>query len=156
VVKWWIDRSYAVHKDMRSHTGAVMSLGKGAVFGSSTRQKLTTRSSTEAELVSVDDIMGQVLWTQYFLEAQGYKVDDNIVYQDNKSAILLEKNGRGSAGKRLRHINVRYFFVTDRIEKNELTVECCPTEEMTGDYFTKPLQGALFIKMRDRIMNIQP
>ena len=84
----------------------------------------------------------------------GYDVADNVVCQDNKSAILLEKNGRASTGKRSGHINVRYFFVTDRIEKNELTVEHCPTKEMTGDYFTKPLQGESFYKMRNRIMNI--
>jgi len=155
VIKWWIDGSCAAHKDMRSHTGAVMSLGKGATHGASTRQKLNARSSTEAELIGVDDMMGQALWTRYFLQAQGCDVTDNIVHQDNKSAILLEKNGRASAGKRSRHLNVRHFFVTDRMEKNELTVEHCPTNEMTGDYFTKPLQGASFYKMRNRIMNIQ-
>jgi len=155
VVKWWIDGSCAVYNDMRSHTGAVMSLGKGAVYGASTRQKLNTRSSTEAKLVGVDNLMGQVMWTWCFLQAQGYDVTDNIVYQDNKSAILLEKNGRASAGKRSQHINVRYFFVTDRIKKNELTVEHCPTKEMTGDCFTKLLQGASFYKMRNRIMNVQ-
>jgi len=131
-----------------------MLMGKGATYGSSTRQKLNTRSSTEAELVSVDDMMGQVLWTRCFLEAHGYKVNNNVVYQDNKSAILLEKNGRGSAGKRSRHLNVRYFFVTDRIAKEELRVEYCLTEEMTGDFFTKPLQGSLFRKFRQGIMNL--
>jgi len=154
IIKWWIDGSYAVHPDMRSHAGAMMLMGKGATYGSSTRQKLNMRSSTEAELVSVDNMMGQVLWTRYFLEAQGYKVNDNVVHQDNKSAILLEKNGRGSVGKRSRHLNVRYFFVTDRIAKEELQVECCPTEEMTGDFFTKPLQRSLFRKFRQHIMNL--
>ncbi len=67
-----------------------MSLGKGAVYGASIRQKLNTRSSTEAELVGVNDLMPQVLWTKYFLEAQGYPVSDNVVYQDNQSAMLLE------------------------------------------------------------------
>jgi len=154
VIKWWIDGSYAVHPDMRSHTGGMMSMGKGAIYGSSTRQKMNTRSSTEAELVSVDDLMGQALWIRCFLEAQGYKVNDNIVHQDNKSAILLEKNGRGSAGKGSRHLNVRCFFVTDQITKEELRVEHCPTEEMTGNFFTKPLQGSLFRKFRQRIMNL--
>ena len=60
----------------------------------STRQKLTTQSSTEAKLVAVDDCMSLILWTRCFLKAQGYGVDDVIIYQDNKSAILLEQNGR--------------------------------------------------------------
>jgi hypothetical protein len=85
---------------MRSHTGGVLSMGRGAIYGTSTRQKLTTKSSTEAELVGVSDILPQVLWTRYFLEAQGYDINDNLLYQDNKSAILLEKNGKMSSGKR--------------------------------------------------------
>ena len=76
-----------------------MSLGKGIIYGTSTRQKLNTRSSTEAELVDVDDCMSQILWTRYFLDAQGYNINDCIVYQDNKSAILLEQNGQASSSK---------------------------------------------------------
>jgi len=53
-----------------------------------------------------------------------------------------------------RHLNIRYFFVVDKIRKQELTVKYCPTEEMIGDYFTKPLQGALFRKFRDKIMGL--
>jgi hypothetical protein len=146
LVKWWVDASFAVHPDMRSHTGGAMTLGKGTVYGTSTRQKINTKSSTEAELVGVNDAMPQVLWTRYFLEAQGYNVDDSIIYQDNQSAILLEKNGKGSSSKRTRHINIRYFFVTDRIAGNEVSVQYCPTAEMVADFFTKPLQGSLFKK----------
>jgi hypothetical protein len=141
---------------MRSHTGGVLSMGRGAIYGTSTRQKLTTKSSTEAELVGVSDILPQVLWTRYFLEAQGYDINDNLLYQDNKSAILLEKNGKMSSGKRTRHINIRYFFVTDRIENKELRVEYCPTGSMLADFFTKPLQGGLFMKFRDQVMGVVP
>jgi hypothetical protein len=124
------------------------------MYATSTRQKLNTKSSTESELVAVDDVMPQILWTKNFLEAQGYSVKDNIVYQDNQSAILLEKNGRGSSGKRTRHINIRYFFVTDRIGKGEVRIEYCPTKEMKADFFTKPLQGTLFRKFRNWILNL--
>jgi hypothetical protein len=146
LVKWWIDASFAVHDDFKGHTGNTMSLGKGSIYSASTKQKLNTRSSTEAEVVGVDDAMPQVLWTRYFLEAQGYKVNDSIVYQDNQSAMLLEKNGRGSSSKRTRHINIRYFFVRDRVASKEVKIEYCPTEEMLADFFTKPLQGSLFKK----------
>ena len=154
VIKWWIDASFAVHKDMRSHTGGTMSFGKGSVYSTSVRQKLTTKSSTEAELVGVDDVMPMVLWTRQFLEGQGYKIKDNIVYQDNQSAMLLEKNGQRSSTKRTRHLNIRYFFVTDRIQAKELTVEYCPTGDMWADVFTKPLQGAAFVKFRKLILNL--
>ena len=154
IVKWWVDASFAVHPDMKSHTGGVMTLGKGAVYATSTRQKLNTKSSTEGELVGVNDVLPQVLWTRYFLEAQGYGATDSVVYQDNQSAILLEKNGRASSSKRTRHINIRYFFVTDRVAAKEVAVEYCPTGEMLADFYTKPLQGSLFKKFRDQIMNL--
>jgi hypothetical protein len=154
MIKWWIDASFAVHKDMRSHTGGTMSLGKGSVYSTSVRQKLTTKSSTEAELVGVDDVMPMVLWTRQFMEGQGYKIKDNVVYQDNQSAMLLEKNGQLSSTKRTRHLNIRYFFVTDRIQAKELTVEYCPTGDMWADVFTKPLQGAAFAKFRRMILNL--
>jgi hypothetical protein len=151
-VRWWVDAAYAVHPDMKSHTGGAMSMGLGVIYGTAKSQKLNTKSSTEAELVGTDDVMPQVLWTLYFLEAQGYKIDDNILYQDNKSSILLETNGRGSSGKRTRHINVRYFFIADRVKSGEIRIEHCPTGIMIADYFTKALQGAIFWKLRDMIM----
>jgi hypothetical protein len=140
---------------MKSHTGATLTLGQGAANSDSTKQKLNTRSSTEAELVGVDDEMSQVIWTRYFLTAQGYHVSDNTVYQDSQSAIKLAKNGKRSSGKRTRHINIRYFFVTDPIAAKELNVEYCPTLDMIADYFTKPLQGSQFHRFRNLILGIE-
>jgi len=154
ILKWWVDGSFAVHPDMRGHTGGGLSMGRGFPIVTSTRQKLNTRSSTESELVAVDDCMPSILWTRYFMQAQGYGITENIVFQDNKSAILLEKNGRASSSKRTKHINVRFYFVTDRIAKGDLTVSWCPTDDMTGDFMTKPNQGALFKKFRDQLMGV--
>jgi hypothetical protein len=83
--------------------------------------------------VGVDDVMPMVLWTRQFLEGQGYMIKDNIVYQDNQSAMLLEKNGQRSSTKRTRHLDIRYFIVTDRIQAKPLTVEYCPTGDMWAD-----------------------
>ena len=82
------------------------------------------------------------------MEAQGYMIDDNILYQDSKSTILLQENGRKSAGKRSRALNVRYFFLTDQVEKGNLRITYCPTDDMTSDYMTKPLQGEKSHKFR--------
>jgi hypothetical protein len=117
VVKWYVDASFAVHPDFKSHTGAVMMLGKGAMQSIARKQKMNVRSSTEGELVAVDDAATMILWTKLFLEAQGYEVEKNIVYQDNKSAILLETNGKKSSGKQTRALNIRYFFITDQVER---------------------------------------
>ena len=115
---------------------------------------MNTRSSTEAEVVAADEVVGSMVWTKLFLEAQGYPVKENILYQDNRSAMLLEGNGRKSAGKRSRHLNIRLFFVTDQKEKGNISIEYCPTELMKGDYMTKPLHGKLFTRHRQDIMNL--
>ena len=151
---------FAVHRDMRSHTGAVMSLGKGALIAMSTKQKLNTSSSTEAELVGVSDSMPFNIWATYFFKAQGegvagYKLGiRNILYQDNESCIKLANNGKASSTKRTRHINIRYFHVTDRVKNKELEIEYCPTGEMVGDFFTKPLQGSSFYGFRNDVIGI--
>jgi hypothetical protein len=113
-MKWWIDGSFAVHDNMQSHTGSTMSMGTGSIWSSSTKQKLNTRSSTEAELVAVDDMMPQILWTRYFLINQGFNVGPSRKLQDNKGAILLEENGMASNSKQTRHIHI-YCFTLSQI-----------------------------------------
>ena len=155
IVRWWIDASYAVHNDMKGHTGATLSLGKGCIYSGSWKQRIVARSSTESELVGVYDVLPQVLWTKQFLEEQGWLNSATVVYQDNTSSILLERNGRGSSTKRTKHMNIRYFYVTEQVKKKAIHVTHCATEEMVGDFFTKPLQGSLFIKMRNYIMGVE-
>ena len=87
-----------------------------------------------------------------FLKEQGYVISKNELMQDNQSAIRLEKNGRNSCTGNLRHIDIRYFFVKDRVDKGEIFITYCPTEVMLADFFTKPLQGRLFKFFRDIIM----
>ena len=93
-----------------------------------------------------------MLWTKLFVEEQGYKIDENILYQDNKSAIMLEKNGRKSAGKQSCALNVQYFFISDQVNQGNLNVQYCPMDEMIGDFMTKPLQGFKFQKFWKAIL----
>jgi hypothetical protein len=123
---------------------------------SSTKQKLNTRSSTESEVVGADDFMLAICWTRYFMEAQGYQVQDNNLFQDNKSAILLEKNGKASSSKHTKDVNIRYFFITDRVNKGDVSLVWFLTGDMIRDFMTKPLQGALFRKFKDQIMGVVP
>ena len=148
----FVDAAYAVHPDMRSHTGGAVSMGTGAFMCKSTKQKLNTKSSTEAEVVGASDFLPATIWARMFLSAQGYELTDNVFLQDNQSAILLEQNGRSSSGQKTRHIDIRYFFMQDRMVSEHLRVLYCPTESMLGDFFTKPLQGALFRKFRDVLL----
>ena len=79
---------------MRIHTCGFMTMGTVGAYVQSIKHKLNTNSSTESELVGVDDVLTQVIWTRYFLKEQGYIIHDNVIYHDNQNAIILEKNGR--------------------------------------------------------------
>ena len=153
-IRWWVDAAYGVHWDSKGHTGAMMSMGKGAIVNISKKQKLNTGSSTESELVGIADILGMMMWCKYFIEAQGYTIENNILYQDNKSTILLAKNGRMSAGKNSKHIKNRFFLITDKVAQGDLRIEHMGTNNMWGDVNTKPTQGKRFRIMRAEVMGV--
>ena len=134
VMKWHVDGSHLVHQDMKGHTGANPSLGTGTIHAKSAKQKLNARSSAETELVSVDDCMPQTLWTNLFMKEQGHSVGGTVAHQDNKSTTLLENNGTFSGGKRTKHIQARFHFITDQIKKGNVSIEHCPTKEMIADF----------------------
>ena len=151
-IRWWIDASFAVHpRHAWTYRGHNVH-GNGSIFSGSWKQKLVTRSSTESEVVGVYDVLPQNPVTKKFLEEQGVRITETILYQDNMSSMLLERNGRHSSTKRTKHMDIRYFYVADHIKNKTLSLRHCPTEEMLADYFTKPLQGSLFIRLRNYIM----
>jgi hypothetical protein len=61
---------------------------------------------------------------------QGYDMDPSLLYQDNMSNILLETNRRASSSKWTKHIKVKYFLIKDKVDREEITIEHCPTEQM--------------------------
>ena len=148
----FIDASYGVHSDYKSHSGICISFGKGVVYAKSTKQKLNSKSSTEAEMIAVSDGLGHVLWLRNFLLCQGYDLPPATIFQDNQSAISLFANGKCSSSLRTRHIAIRFYFVKDRVEQKEVKIEFLGTDSMVADLLTKPLQGAKFVKMRVAMM----
>lgn len=152
LVYGYIDSSYGVHTDMKSHTGCVIGLGKGPVYSKSSTQKLNTKSSCEAELVGISDSSGQVIWVRNFLVGQGYTVGPAVIHHDNTSAIALLNNGKSTSDK-TRHIAIRYFYIKDRIDSKEIKLQYLQTGEMIADILTKPLQGNLFMKLRNDLLN---
>ena len=147
-----IDASYGVHDDYRSHTGMVISLGSGSIDTRSTKQKLNTKSSTEAELVGLSDMCGKAIWHWEFLTAQSLNVPPARVYQDNQSTMAMIERG-GSTLDRTRHVAIRYYWVKDRVDAGEVEVVYCPTDDMIADILTKPLVGELFITLRNALLN---
>ena len=84
----WVDSSDAMNRDMKGHTGGIVSLGKGTAVHGCAKQKINTKSSTETELVVSSNFLPTTIWTKYFLEAQGYKVNRSVFYQDNTIVVL--------------------------------------------------------------------
>jgi len=154
VLNWYIDGSYAVHEYMKGLSGSVLMIGDNVVLSWSNKQKVNTRSSTEAELIAVDDTLPMVQWTKLFMKDQGYDLE-TVVKEDNKSTMLLMKNGRLSSEKRTKHLDIRYFYVQDLIDRGVVILEHCSTDCMMADFFTKPLQGRRFQILRDLIVNKQ-
>ena len=150
-VNVFVDASFAVHKNMRSHTGAIVTVGKNAVFYKCSKQKLNAKSSTEAELIALSDILPQAINTANFIQEQ---LDKRVIpkfHEDNKSTIAMIKNGRPIA-ESTRHINIRYFMISDYLDQGLLDIDYIETENQTGDFYTKPLQGAAFCKHRNYIL----
>ena len=145
-VRGHIDSSFAVYVDM-------VTVGQGPVSASSKKQTLVTKSSTEAELVAVSDMLYMVIWTREFLQAQGYEMGPAVIYQDNMSTIAMAKRGVSNP-PRTRHVAIRHFFVKDRVDSGEVMIEHMGMEHMLADGLTKPLQGEHFRAWRRKVMGM--
>ncbi len=140
-IHWYVDGSHQVHKDCRGQIGCLMTMGNGAVISSSNAMNCNTRSSTEMELISIHNKLPDIIWTRYFIEGQGYNINKYMIFQDNMSSLSLEKNGRVSSSKRMKHIKAKYFLIKDYYNSGEIDLRYCQTDVMWADALTKPLQG---------------
>ena len=147
-VKLYVDASYGVHHDGKSHTGSCVVIGDiGAVHCRSSKQLIVTKSSTEAELVGLSDSANQGIFIRTFLTAQGHAMPPMTILQDNQSCMALIARSRSGA-ERTRHIQIRYFWVKERVDTGEVKIEYLRTEDMYANVLTKPLQGAQFVRER--------
>jgi hypothetical protein len=151
-VQGYVDASYGVHGDGKSHTGMLLTLGKGSILAKSKKQKIVVKSSTEAELVAASDEAAELIHAQAFLREIGESDLSGLLYQDNTGAISLETKGKAAAA-RTKHVSLRHLWIKDRVERKELEVRYKKTEDMLADLFTKPIQGDRFMKLRRQIMN---
>ena len=145
-VRCFIDASYGVHAASgKSHSGCAIIIGEsGPVYAKSGKQKIVTKSSTEAELVALSDCVGQGILLRNFLVEQGYKMGPVVVYQDNMSTLALVRRGRPGS-ERSRHINIRYFWLKEKVNDGEIKLQHMPTKEMCANLLTKPVQGQQFV-----------
>ena len=127
-------------------------LGNGPIDIASTKQRINTKSSAEAELMAISDKATRAIWCSEFLQAQGYNKEPATIFQDNTSTMRLATNGVGSSD-RTRHVSIRHFWLKDRSENGDIEVVYKPTTEMIADVLTKPLHGEMFIRLRNLLMN---
>ena len=88
---WYAGADFAVHADIKRHTENLLTTGKGATQNNSMKQKVSTKSSTEAELVAENGVLSHLLWTRNLIQQKGYNCDSKF-HQYNTSEILLETN----------------------------------------------------------------
>ena len=84
--------------------------------------------------------------------AQGHSINQNILFQDNQRATRMENIGNKSCSGNFRHIDIHYLFVKYRVDSNKILIPYCSTDHMLVDFFTKYLQGSLFVKFREVII----
>ena len=147
----WVDAAYGVHPDLKSHTGGCTSFGYGIVHCNYRKKKLKTNFLTKAKVVGVSDYLPYNIWICLFTGAQGYDIKQKL-FQDNQSAIKKKKNGKKLRTGKSRHFDIRYFFDKDRVGTNKMSIAYCGKEYMLADFFTKYLQGYLFAKFCDVLM----
>ena len=133
-LKWYVDASFGTHSDLKSHTGSIFTLGKGAICNDSSKQKVNARRSTEAELISINNKIVKIMWMKRFIKNQGFYINLNIIYQDNTSTIKLTENGKYSSGKRTRYFDIKYFYIAYLINRKEVSINYCSSNDMLDDY----------------------
>ena len=147
------------------HTGAVLMLGHGSMPSMLCKRKIDTKSSTEVEWVGIDDVLTFVMWMKHFFKSQLEQINQDlklknlgkeiIIEHNNTSAIQLKRNRWKSSNKCTKYINVRYFYITDKLKNGDVTwVLYKSTEIMTSNYLRKALEGILFIKHCNTLMGL--
>jgi hypothetical protein len=141
ILKWFEDRSHNIHMDCSRHSGALFSMGKGAILSYSKKVKMNTRSSKETELMTTNMFMPEMLWSVYFIQVQGYDVECVGLYQDDVSMQLLIKNGWMSTGRKTKHTKAKFSRIKDRVDNREIKGYRLPHGRVVGrcvdDTFTR-------------------
>ena len=150
----YADASYGVHMDGKSHTGNVITLGRGPIFCKSSKQRSVTKSSCEAEILALSDIVSTVAWMNDFLLEISVTSEPPILLEDNKAAIFLVTHGSSTAG-RVRHVHIRNAFVNQFITNGTMKIIFCPTSQMIADILTKPLSPPIYSFLRKLLLGYE-
>ena len=151
----WVDASYNVHCDSKGHSGISITLGRhnAPLYCRSSKQKLVTRSSTEAELVAMDSAMIPIMDLIQLLKFFGWQDLPTIIFQDNISSIWFAQHNVTRSGK-MRHLLNRFHYISEQVQLGNITLIHCETLHMIVDILTKPKSGRDYNRLRDLLLNI--
>jgi hypothetical protein len=141
------DASYAEDKKDRKSTGGyVFKMNGGAISWKSSKQKIVTMSSCEAEYVTLSDAAKEAIWLIKLKRNVENKKKDEVItiFEDNQSTIKTAKNPIQS--DRTKHIDVRHHFIREKVEEKKIEVKYIPTTDQIADIFTKSLGRVLHMK----------
>jgi len=145
-LKVFTDASHMLHSDAKGHGGIIVTYGGTIVASKSFKMKLVTKSSTESELVAVEESVPYVLWMTTLMQDLNLHVEKPVhIMQDNMSAIGIINNG--GSFSRSKHMVARHGFIKQHVELGDITFKHCPGDIMPADMLTKPLDGSRLKKL---------
>ena len=135
--------------DRKSTTGVVFTLNRGLITWELTKQAIVATSTVKAEYIALSQAAKEALWIKQLLQEMGIYHPTVLIRMDSKGAMDFAANAQFS--KRTKHIDIRHHFIRDHLEKGDISLEWVPTEDMTADILTKPLDRKRFMALRDRL-----
>lgn len=151
VIKAYADADWAGDtKDRKSTSGFLIEIFDCPVAWCTKKQPSVSLSSTEAEYIALSMAITETCWIKHLLKDFGYEMTIEI-NEDNQSVIKIAQNNENI--KRLKHIDIRYHFILEKVNKNIVKLNYIQSTENTADLFTKPLGKQLFDKFKDRILS---
>ena len=139
----YVDASFGLHHDGKSHTGSCIFWGNACISANSSKQKMVSRDSTDAELIGLSDKVADVEWATEFIRALGVELRSPIIYQDNQSCLELVYND-GNKKYRSKHLRVRRADMHEKYVKKEVLFCYCPTNMMVADSNSKTVAADKF------------
>jgi Reverse transcriptase (RNA-dependent DNA polymerase) len=153
VVCMYVDASYMSHPDFKGHTGGIITFGpeSGLMVAHSRKQRIITRSSTESELVAIDEVKQYATFCANLLSELSDQPVLVRIFEDNQSTIAMVRKGE-SNNISTKHIAKRYYMLKEDLDQGKATIEYLDTDDMLADLLTKPMTGEKFTKFTNKIL----
>lgn len=148
-LKGFVDADWAGDtRDRKSTSGYILTLHDCIISWLSKKQIAVALSSSEAEYIALSIVITEAFYLKKLISDFMLLLKDPIlIFEDNQSVIKISENNENN--KRLKHVDIRYNYILDNVNKGEVQLEYVPTSENIADMFTKPLGKILFQKFRD-------